>query len=290
MKLTSRFGLFALVLGAAAASNAVVYSLSTFNQTLTGGATTVSTVNPNMYTADMTKVIKPGTLGAGGFAEMRMRVDINAAAANASSINNIMTFGFGHKVIAENTNTAAARLGALGNSSNGSNNWGAPIMYYRDTDFGTRTAFNKQYRTTGISSSPFDTGKFTAFPKDDASNTAAAIGSKLDIKVRVNTSGAFTLSVRHLDVNGNVLPTSALFGSSPLANPQIMSSTINFSGTGLLSNMSEFVPIIRYDTGYNTAAGWEVRFSNVELEVVPEPATLAALGLGAALILRRRKK
>lgn len=281
-----------LSLGAAFGSaHAVIYSLGSFNQNVTGGAVTSSPASPALYVAETSRVITPSSLGAGGYAELRIRADVNSLAANPASVANFINFGFGRLDIAQLSASSAA-LGATGGAVSGMSNYGAPLMYYRDTTSGTKTEFNKQRRLNNFSDSGFDTGKVTATPKDNSGQSATYVGAKVDLRVRVLSNGTFTCKLYHYDQDGNLLTASNLFPatSGQLVNPQTVSGTINFGGTNQLSANTAFTPILRYDSGYALAAGWAVNFTNAELEVVPEPGTIAALGLGAAVLLRRRRK
>lgn len=104
------------------------------------------------------------------------------------------------------------------------------------------------------------------------------------------TSGDNFLDLDQLDLVGPtpVATNGAIDGNNP-ANQVAKNAQISFAFAPLAPGESVWLRWHDVDDPQNDA-GIGIDNLNIVVETVPEPATLAALGLGAAALLRRRRK
>ncbi len=119
---------------------------------------------------------------------------------------------------------------------------------------------------------------------DSADRTSGVRGSSERFIARLFADGSFEGIVEHFDVNGLIVKTD----------------TTSFT-TGITDRDLLLIPRRNFRVGYDTGANtlntpgfdpngtWSVGVSDASLTPVPEPATMAALGLGALALLRRRR-
>lgn len=138
----------------------------------------------------------------------------------------------------------------------------------------------------------------TLFMQYDATNIGPAMIAN---QVGINLAGVclgsgtiyFTEMIIELDsagneVSGNIGSITHVFNSSSSA---IWSDTINFSRPVLNFRAKKSFTLVAPDTNPGTAVNdlAAVATVNQNIQVVPEPATMTALGLGALALIRRRR-
>lgn len=111
------------------------------------------------------------------------------------------------------------------------------------------------------------------------------------------SSGGYGSSSANGTANSSMLVSFSLLANTPVT----ISSTTNYGGgyMALMLGSDLFVDTTMIGGSYNTilpagdytitgSAGWDGG-ANLKIEAVPEPTSIAALGLGAGLLLRRRR-
>ncbi len=97
-------------------------------------------------------------------------------------------------------------------------------------------------------------------------------------------------SVQQMDLNADVYINGVLFGQMQTIAP---SFAINGMRQGYLridGNSGSTISTIRILNGTNGQFTDGIMFDHIAFSPVPEPATMAALGLGIAAVIRRKKK
>lgn len=114
----------------------------------------------------------------------------------------------------------------------------------------------------------------------DVSGGADVAGSGISQTIATTASQVYTLSFDFYVASGYSGAMEVFQGATSLGSVNATGSySYNFTGTG--SDTLSFV---------NLGRGNVAHVDNVAVEAVPEPATLAALGLGLAATRRRRAK
>lgn len=128
----------------------------------------------------------------------------------------------------------------------------------------------------------------------DAFTAAPAIASHVGVNLGVAISGSGTIifeeQVFEIDNVGNELggPIGTITHAFNPGDPMNWSGTITFSRAVERFRAKKFFSLSAADTAnFDIAA---LGIVNQNIQVVPEPATMAAIGVGVAALLRRRKR
>lgn len=87
-------------------------------------------------------------------------------------------------------------------------------------------------------------------------------------------------------ITGGTLIDSITIDNNDIANARWASYTLDYTASGSDALLGQNLGI----RIFKAAGGQQVNFDNFGHQVVPEPGTLAALGLGAVLLIRKRKR
>lgn len=127
----------------------------------------------------------------------------------------------------------------------------------------------------------------------DADTPAPAMGAEVGINLGVALSGSGTVffneRIYELDGLGNEIGLIGQVSHTFVPNGATSwSGNINFSRTVERFRAKKYFELAAFDTADFDLASIGVVNQNVQ--VVPEPATMAAVGLGVAALIRRRKR
>lgn len=129
----------------------------------------------------------------------------------------------------------------------------------------------------------------------DAHTPGPAVANEVGINLGAALAGSGTIffqeQIFELDSLGNEVSGGPIGVISHVFNPggpTNWSGTINFSRAVERMRAKKFFTLSATDTvGFDLASIGQV---NQNIQVVPEPATMAALGVGVAALMRRRKR
>lgn len=129
----------------------------------------------------------------------------------------------------------------------------------------------------------------------DAHTPGPAVANEVGVNLGAALSGSGTIffqeQVFELDINGNEVaggPIGVITHTFNPGGPTTWSGTINFSRSVERLRAKKFFTMSATDTEVFDLAS--IGLVNQNIQVVPEPATMAAVGLGVAALMRRRKR
>lgn len=171
-------------------------------------------------------------------------------------------------------------------------NWGT---HYNRADNYVNASNNVAYASSDYYNRPYVYGRGAYDVRMDRSFSLAGLhGASLDFDMNYNalTGGVEFFNVEVSSDGGSSWTVVKHYTSDQRASSNEFDLANGVHDTASLTafdGMSNLILRYRYASAATNAFDWWIQVDNVRVQAVPEPATFAALGLGALALLRRRK-
>jgi hypothetical protein len=98
------------------------------------------------------------------------------------------------------------------------------------------------------------------------------------------------ISTSSMGVGSYLVDYSPTNGNTLLTNDAFKDFSVQYTATGLESQIGENLRITIWAQNHGTEGGTHVAFDNVRLTAIPEPSAALLGGIGCLLLLRRRSR